>query len=228
MKYLAVIPARGGSKGVPGKNIRKIAGKPLIVWSVEAASSIRDVTVVVSTDSEEIARVAQDYGAEVPFVRPAELATDVMATEPVLLHALTFYENSGQNFDAVILLQPTSPFRRPGSVESAIRWFEQTNADSLVSVCENNHFFWRNMEQPEALYDFRNRPRRQDIRKEDRWYRETGSIYITKSDVLRRESNRLGGKITMFLMSEEESWEIDSLTDFQVVSALISGEFTPC
>jgi N-acylneuraminate cytidylyltransferase len=223
MSYLAVIPARGGSKGLPGKNIRNIAGKPLLGWSVEAAIGIPGVTVVVSTDAEDIAAVAKEQGAEVPFLRPAELATDTMATEPVLLHALDYYQAQGQHFDAVILLQPTSPYRKPGTLEKAISVFEGEKADSLLSVCQNHHFFWRNIDHPEALYDYRNRPRRQDIANEDRWYRETGSIYITKAELLQKEKNRLGGKIAMFEMTEEESWEIDSLTDFHILSALMSG-----
>lgn len=223
MKYLAIIPARGGSKGLPGKNIREIGGKPLIAWSVEAARDIDEVTVMVSTDDDNIARIARDFGAEVPFLRPAELATDTMSTEPVMLHALDVYAASGHSFDAVILLQPTSPFRRPGSLESAIEVFEEECADSLVAVCENHHFFWQDKSKPKALYDFRNRPRRQDILPEDRWYRENGSIYITKSDMFRLENNRLCGKIAMFVMTEEESWEIDSIADLQIVSAFMSG-----
>lgn len=228
MRYLAIIPARGGSKGVPGKNIREIGGKPLIAWSIEQARAVAAIDrVVVSTDDDAIASVARQYGAEVPFQRPAELAMDTTATEPVLSHAVDWYRKDGYSPDAVVLLQPTSPWRRAGSLAAALARFEAEQADSLLSVCENHHFFWKNPRQPEALYDFRNRPRRQDISAADRWYRENGSIYITRTGLLMQGGNRLGGKIAMHPMQEDESWEIDSLADFDIVAAFISHSEKP-
>jgi N-acylneuraminate cytidylyltransferase len=219
---LVVIPARGGSKGVPQKNIRLLFGKPLIAWTVEQSLAARRVgRVVVSTDDPGIAEVARTHGAPVPFLRPPELAQDSTPTEPVLLHAIAELERSGYLPDAVILLQATSPARRSGAIDAAIERFEREDAESLVSVCENHHFFWKNGQAPEALYDFRNRPRRQDIGEDARWYRENGSIYITRTHVLRAQRNRLGGKITMFLMSQAESWEIDTESDFRVLEALM-------
>jgi len=221
MRTLAVIPARGGSKGLPGKNLRELAGKPLIAWSIlqaEAAASID--RIVVSTDDEAIARTAREFGAEVPFVRPAELATDTAPTEPVMLHALDWYEAQGERFDRIVLLQPTSPLRRDGAIDGAAALLEEERADSVLGVCENHHFFWRDKAEPKALYDHLNRPRRQDIRPEDRWYRENGSIYLSTVEGFRRSGNRLSGKIAMFVMSEEEGCEIDSAVDFAVAEAL--------
>jgi CMP-N,N'-diacetyllegionaminic acid synthase len=223
VKYIAVIPARGGSKGLPGKNIRPISGKPLIAWSVEQAleSGLIDC-VHVSTDDPIIAEVARQYGADVPYLRPTELALDATPTEPVLMHALDWYEREQRTFDAIILLQPTSPLRLGGTLKGALKAFEESGCNSLLGVCENHHFFWRNPSDVTALYDYQNRPRRQDIRPEDRWYRENGSIYVTRTEAFRNSANRLCAPIHMHIMQEEEGWEIDSLADFAVVEALMN------
>ena len=224
-KYLAVIPARGGSKGIPNKNIIEIAGKPLVAWSILHAKNSKVISeVMVSTDSPEIGAVANRFGASVPFSRPAEISTDQASTESVLLHALDWYKTQKKIFDAVVLLQPTSPHRGPYAIDQAVAQFEAEKADSLLSACENHYFFWSNKKEPKALYNFEKRPRRQDISEDERWYRENGSIYITKSELLEKKRNRLGGKISIFLMSEEESYEIDSLTDLKVVSTIMESK----
>ncbi len=126
MKYLAVITARGGSKGIPGKNIKHLAGKPLILFTVEAARKVfQDKQIYVSTDSQEIKEVVESSGLEVPFLRPAELATDTSSSEDVLKHAITEAVQNGLLFDAVVLLQPTSPFRNEEHIQSAIKQFEK-------------------------------------------------------------------------------------------------------
>ena len=222
MSALAIIPARGGSKGLPGKNLRELGGKPLIVWSIEHALRSNAIGVcLVSTDCPEIAETARRAGAQVPFLRPAELASDTAATEPVMLHALHAMEQSGHVFEHIALLQPTSPLRREGMIDRALTQLRSENAGSLLSVTESHAFFWRR-HPVRAGYDYHNRPRRQDIPPTDRQYRETGSLYLTARDVLVHERNRLGGTITLFETSEEEGFEVDSLADFRLLESLMS------
>lgn len=217
---VAIIPARGGSKGILDKNIWLLNGKPLIVWSIEQALARSQISrVVVSMDSPAIAEIALNAGAEVPALRPDYLATDAMATEPVLLHVLDQWCPEGQP-EAFVLLQPTSPLRLPGSIDAAISEYKLHEADSLVSVCESHAFFWKNPDKPQALYDYQNRPRRQDILPADRWYRETGSIYLTRTSMFRALNNRLGGKIAVYKMQEDESYEIDTEVDFLLLQIL--------
>ncbi|MCC5853784.1 MAG: acylneuraminate cytidylyltransferase family protein [Alkalimonas sp.] len=221
MNFTAFIPARGGSKGIPDKNIREIGGKPLICWSIEQALASEYINrVIVSTDSEQIAGIARGAGAEVPGLRPPELAQDSSTTEAAMLHAVKHWMKHSSD-EVMVLLQPTSPLRLPDSIDHSIRQFLDEQADSLVSVCESHAFFWKSGSPPEALYNYKNRPRRQDIQPDDKWYRENGSIYLTKTDILQKYNNRLGGRISLFHMQEQESWEIDSLTDLHIVSVLI-------
>ncbi|RYL95806.1 acylneuraminate cytidylyltransferase family protein [Sporolactobacillus sp. THM7-4] len=227
MDYLTIIPARAGSKGIPNKNIRLINGKPLLAWSIESSLHCNKIKhTIVSTDSNKIAQISRDYGAEVPELRPSGLAQDETPTEPVLIHVLERLEIQ-ENYrpDAVILLQPTSPFRKPDSLKKAIGLFEKQQADSLLSVCPNHHFFWKNSDDPDPLYPFQSRPRRQDIRPQDQWFRENGSIYITKTEILKKYKNRLGGKIVLFVMSEEESYEIDSEIDFKINELILKEKY---
>ena len=226
MRYLAIIPARGGSKGVQNKNIRKINGHPLIAWSIRQALAVPSITnVVVSTDSPEIASIAREYGAETPFIRPEALAQDETPTEPVMAHSIEWYESSGVKHDAVILLQPTSPLRLPGSLQKAVDCFQVEKGSSLLSVCESHAFFWRKTSPVSASYDFKNRPRRQDINEGERSYKETGSIYITLLDAFKNFNNRLVQGIQTFEMAEIESYEIDTEVDFLVIESLMNSSF---
>lgn len=228
MRTLAIIPARGGSKGVPGKNIRLLAGRPLIAWTIDRALSSATITdTVVSTDDQEIAAVARAAGALVPSMRPPELATDEAPTEPVMLHALAEMEARNGRYDAVVLLQPTSPFRHPQTIDRAMAQFIGEGWTSLLGVVESHAFFWRLKPSVEALYDFRNRPRRQDIAETDKQYRETGSLYISRRDAFVDSGNRLSGDVGLHVMADEEGWEIDTLMDFAVLEAIF-GTFQQC
>lgn len=213
-EILAVIPARGGSKGIPRKNLQLLAGRPLLEYSILAARAARRITqTLVSTDDAAIARVAAAAGADV-LARPAALATDDASTEAVLEHAVHSVEASGARVDLVVLLQPTSPRRPPGLVDACIERLEAAGADSLLTVCRTHAFFWRlGGSGPQASYDYRRRPRRQELREEEVWFRENGSVYVTKRDLLLTGHSRLGGRIVLYEMAEEDSFEIDSPFD---------------
>jgi CMP-N,N'-diacetyllegionaminic acid synthase len=225
LNNIAIIPARGGSKGIPQKNVKIIAGKPLISWTVEQALAAKSIDrVVVSTDCERISAIAIESGAEVPFIRPAHLADDVAATEPVLLHALDWLkENEGYTPDNVVLLQATSPVRAASAIDEAVARYSCSKADSLLSVCEFWHFLWENHGAPKALYDYEHRPRRQDIKPGEVKYKENGSIYISSVPSLLRSGNRLSGKIELFVMSEQESFEIDTPLDWKIVETILNA-----
>ena len=221
---LCIIPARGGSKGIKNKNILPIAGKPLVAWSIEQALNCELIDrVVVSTEDKNIAEIAEKYDAEVPFFRPVELATDTCPTESVLIHAVRQLQKENYDPEAVMLLQPTSPIRKPGQLQKAIELFRNEKADSLVSVCEEHPFFWKGLTDSRPLYNYKKRPRRQDIASSDRWFCENGSIYMTKTDLLLETENRLGGRIVLFQMERSEGFDIDTLDDFLVVEAILGG-----
>lgn len=220
MNFLSLIPARGGSKGIPNKNIKFLDGKPLIYYSIEVAKKAKLVNkVVVSTDRKEIAAVAKKYGAEV-IDRPAELASDESPTELTMIHAVVELEKSGYKPDYIVLLQPTSPLRYPDDVDNSINKILKDKADSLLSVQFNKHFLWKDDKGKftPVNYDILDRPRRQD---RDLEFLENGSIYVTKYDVLHAHKSRLGGKVGYYVMDEESSIEIDSEFDFWLAEMVL-------
>lgn len=221
MTNIAIIPARGGSKGVPQKNIRPIAEKPLIAHSIlDAIESKFTDRVYVSTDSLEIAEVSHKYGAEV-IDRPDQLANDTASSESALVHALSEIEKKGVVPNLIIFLQCTSPIRSGTDIDNAIAKLKAENGDSLLSVSPSHRFLWEEVEGigKSINYNWRDRPRRQDMQPQ---YLENGSIYIFKPWVLKELNNRLGGKIILFPMNEAASWEIDSILDFEVAEFLLN------
>lgn len=220
---VAIIPARGGSKGLPGKNIRPIAGKPLIAWSIQQALDASCVDeVYVSTDDPDIANVSEQAGAQV-IRRPSELAGDTATSETAIAHAISTLEKEGQPVDQIIFLQCTSPIRRPNDIDDAFDHYSEQAADSLLSVSKSHRFFWRKNREGwgESInYDYRHRPRRQDM---EQSYVENGSIYIFSRQHFKRCQNRLGGHVVFHIMPEDSAYEIDSETDFQIVELLMQN-----
>lgn len=222
MKCLALIPARGGSKGIPRKNIRLIAGKPLLAYSIEHAFQTPSISrVIVSTDDAEIGEVAAEFGAEVVW-RPAEISGDSATSESALVHALDhLHTTDGYQADLVVFLQATSPLRQPTDLQNAIDKLHTEQADSLLSVGPIHGFVWR--ESVEGItslnYDYAQRPRRQDIAHTD-WL-ENGSFYLFKPWVLRQLNNRLGGKIALYPMHALDSFQVDEPGDLELMEYLL-------
>lgn len=220
MKTLAIVPARGGSKGIPRKNLALLSGRPLLLHTLEAARRAPSVDrVVVSTEDGEIARTAREAGAEV-VERPAELAGDDASSESALLHVLdTLHEKDGYEPDRVVFLQATSPRRRGDDVERALEHFERTGADSLFSASRVHGFVWRRRGgELEALtYDPADRRRRQEIGED---FLENGSIYVTKPWVLRELGNRLGGRVEVYEMDALDSFQVDEPGDLALLERL--------
>jgi len=217
-----VIPARGGSKGIPRKNLVDCAGKPLIVWTIEQALAVDGIDVVVSTEDEEIAAVAAGHGAGV-VARPPELAEDTTATEPVVEHAIAERTAAGHRPDRVMLLQATSPVRHLGTLARALAELDRTGADSLVGVVPQAPFLWWATDPPTADYEISARPRRQDLTSERLRYRETGSLYVTRTEIYLEQHNRLGGRIHLFVMDEIEGVDIDTSHDLEVAARLLAN-----
>lgn len=218
---LSIIPARGGSRRLPGKNLLPVAGKPLLVHTVEhALEAARVDRVVVSTDDPAIAGTARRAGAEV-VDRPAELAGDDSPSEAALLHVLDVLEaREGYRPELVVFLQATAPVRTAADVDRAVDRLRDEGADSLLSVVESRRFLWR-LEggHPAPFnYDPRERPRTQDRRPE---YHENGSIYVMKTAVLRETGNRLGGRITLHPMAEECFVDVDGPLDLALAEAVL-------
>ncbi|MEA5509375.1 acylneuraminate cytidylyltransferase family protein [Crocosphaera sp. UHCC 0190] len=221
MVTVAIIPARGGSKGVPRKNIRPLAGKPLIAHSILDAQEAQWVDqVYVSTDNEEIAEISATYGAQI-IPRPPELANDTASSESALIHSLQYLETQGILPELMVFLQCTSPIRTGLEIDGAIAKLKQEQADSLLSVSPSHRFLWQEVDGvvQSINYDYRYRPRRQDMNPQ---YVENGSIYVFKPWILKETGNRLGGKISLFVMSEMAALEIDSLEDFEMIDFLMN------
>jgi CMP-N-acetylneuraminic acid synthetase len=232
MKILGLITARGGSKTIPRKNLKELGGKPLIIWTIETAkkSGVLD-RLVLSTDDRETAEVAKSYDVEVPFMRPAELAQDTTPHLPVLQHAAQWLkENENYQPEEILLLQPTAPFRQPFHIQEAVKLFQQSSADSLVSVSEvpgdYNPYWVYKLNENLYLEPFTGGsiktpiPRRQDLPKV---YARNGAIYLFKTDLLFDpvSPSFYGEKILGYVMDEKYSVNLNSPLDWLVAESMI-------
>ena len=224
-RALAIIPARGGSKGVPRKNVRKLAGKPLIVWTIEAALRAECIErLVVSTDDDEIADVSAAAGAEV-IRRPPELAQDTTPTEPALLHVLQELDRREQyRPQAVSLLQCTSPLRGADIIDRCVRLLFETGCDAVMTVSHVQHWYLAGTMDEHGRflpeYDYQKRPRSQEMPEK---FRENGAVYVTRREAMLKHKNRLGGDVRVVPIDSVRSIDIDSEEDFRLAEEVIQG-----
>jgi len=222
MNALVVIPSRGGSKGVPGKNIKFLGGKPLIQYTIEAAREIfTDNEICISTDDTKIKQTVENLGLIVPFIRPDELATDNSGTYEVLLHAVSYYEKRGYYPDTLILLQATSPFRTGSHIKEALQIFDNT-CEMVVSVkVTKSNPYWVHREENKEGWLEKSKPRN-FIRRQDCpvVYELNGAIYIMHIDILKQKPITEFSKIRKYIMDEWSSHDIDTMFDWEIAEFL--------
>lgn len=228
-RVIALIPARGGSKGLPRKNLLPLGGKPLIAWSIETAKKTPEIDrVLVSTDSDEIAAVAREWGAEVPFLRPAELATDKATGTDVVLHTLNWLEAQGEPIDYLILLQPTSPLRTKDDIQKGFEVFKQGNfVQAVVSVTTPAHHpLWSNTLPDNGWMGEFIRPDVFDKNRQELppYFELNGAIYIATPTYFRQKRSFIGDATYALVMDRQHSVDIDSKMDFMLAEQLLCSD----
>jgi CMP-N,N'-diacetyllegionaminic acid synthase len=232
LNVLAVIPARSGSKGLPGKNIKELCGKPLIAWSIDAAKESKYIDkIVVSTESEEIAGIGREYGAEVPFLRPAGLARDTSSTYEVLEHVISTLQEMGDCYHFMVLLEPTSPLREVSDIDNSLETLVKNTkrAESIVGVCEleaahpdflieiNTDGFLI----PYRKKDFSGISRRQDLSK---LYFFEGTIYISTIEALFKYRGFYHEKALAYIVPKWKAFEVDDIIDFLCIETVLRNK----
>ncbi len=219
---LAVIPARGGSKGIPRKNVRPLAGKPLIAYNIEQARLARTVErVIVSTDDAEIGEIARQYGAEVVW-RPAEISGDSASSESALLHVLeSLRETEGYRPDVLVFLQCTSPLTLAEDIDGTVQALLEAQADTALAVTPFHYFLWKPQPDGDAVGINHNKGYRQLRQEREPQYLETGAVYVMRVPGFEEVRHRFFGKTAMYVMPPERRLEIDDPVDFQVAEVLL-------
>ncbi len=217
-KYIVFIPARGGSKGIPLKNIKKFIDKPLIEHSIDYAKQSKKVNdIILSTDNNDIKKIALENNIIV-LDRPDDISGDKASTESAIEHLV-----NSQNFnnnDIIILLQPTSPLRPKNTLDLMINRFEKGQYDCMLTLSPIHPLTWKIKTNPKSMYDYSNRPRRQDFKEEDMIYDENGSVYIFTVKSFLKYKNRLGGKIGHYIFEEVYGKQIDTHLDFKILETI--------
>lgn len=224
---IAIIPARGGSKGLPGKNIKLLNGKPLIAYAIEAAKKAKNIEeVYVTTDSEEIARVARNYKAEVPFLRPAELSSDTSSAVDVYLHSAEYLNKYlYKEISKFMVLLPTAPFRHEGHIDEAICLFQERQAQTLISVSEAEIPISWYLQKNKEGYLLQNNQFQEKLMANrqinETYYIPNGAIYILDYDLLKEKRTYYGAKTIPYIMGRKESIDIDTIDDFEYAEYMI-------
>lgn len=228
MKYLCIIPARCGSKGIPFKNIIDVSGKPLISYTIDMAMKLKEENmiskVIVSTDCEEIEKVAISHNAEVPFLRPSEISGDKAKSIDFVLHSLSYYEKLNDYYDAVIILQPTSPLRTYDDLKESIDLFTTKKSESLISVYEEETINDLIMYHKEADFAIAvNENHNKGVRRQDHGsiYIRNGAIYITSTEYLQKEEKIISDKPLLKIMEKKNSVNIDTYDDLEYVRNIL-------
>lgn len=224
MKNIAIIPARSGSKGIKDKNIKDLAGKPLMAYTIEAALRSGEFDeVMVSTDSEEYAAIAKQYGAKVPFYRSAETATDTASSWDMVEEVLSGYEKMGESFDSFCLLQPTSPLRNDEDIKSAYQLFREKAQCAVVSVCEAEHspLWCGHLPENNEFVGFINEESMKQRQAGGKFYRLNGAIYIVDVKSFREDRYLYKSGSFAYIMSQDRSVDIDTDIDFTLAEILM-------
>ena len=218
---LVVIPARGGSKGLPGKNIKNLCGKPLISYSIDVARAITsDENICVSTDDQQIINVVEKYGLHVPFLRPAELATDIATTNDVLLHAIDFFEKKGKIYNIILLLQPTSPLRRVEEVKEALALYRK-DIDMVVSVTKSHAPAVLCNDNGEGFVELVYNKKAIGRQSLPTFYEFNGAIYVINVYALKTKGLEGFTKRMKYVMPKETSIDIDDICDFLLIESIL-------
>lgn len=226
--YLAIIPARGGSKGIPHKNIVPVKGFPLIKYTIDVALEAQKegliTRTIVSTDDVKIQHLSRSLGADAPFLRPADISGDTARSVDLVIHALNYCKDEGQEYDAVMLLQPTSPLRSLNDIASSVHIFETAQSDSLITCYEEEYIsplvsYLKDGDYAIPLSKNHNKGvRRQE---ESNVFIRNGAIYIASTDLIRRNQTLIADFPAMYLMEKERSVNLDTLADLSILEALL-------